>query len=223
MRFMRVVLSTLVCAAVVACAGNLRADSIPALSFAAKGTTYNGLNYVVGACFSPNVDIVLTHLGVIDGDLNGMEDVDALVGLYEWNQPIIASATIPSTTTAESAGAVNAYYIDVEDVTLYAGHHYLVASHSADYFYLAPTSPDYTPAPDLTYGQFTVGSDTRYPGQAEPGGTPTALPTSWDTEWSPNSASPFFGGTFKYEAVPEPSALLLLLSGMLAAMWRRNR
>jgi len=232
MKSLRVGLCILACAVALAMAGQARAETV-----AVEINTYTaGTNYAfsVGWTFIPTEDIIITKLGLIDGLNDGVDNLEGLggqpVALFESPDPFapdppdptagarLRYAIVPTTATAEAAGNRNAYYVAIEPITLTAGKRYLVAAQAKkkDFVYNATFLNDGTKP------------FTRVSGHATPAAGPSTMPLyankSTFTIGPTANGTSYYGGTFKFVPVPEPSGGWLLVAGALALVaWRRTR
>ncbi|HBO42977.1 MAG TPA: hypothetical protein DD670_03390 [Planctomycetaceae bacterium] len=223
MKFLNVAACVLVGVAVVASAETLRAESLPATEIAIKGGVGNR-DFTLGWSFTPTEDFVVTHLGVFDIANNGIQNLDSAGGqqvrLFTLGGGYIADVVVPTQIggAGEDAGSYgyDAYYAELaQPVTVTAGTVYLVAARVYDY----------TGA--VTFDNDETRPFTRVGGYATPLNTPampnTATYGSGNSFTIVSNPSNFYGGTFKYEAVPEPTTACLLLVGMLGFALARNR
>ncbi|MBN1910327.1 MAG: PEP-CTERM sorting domain-containing protein [Pirellulales bacterium] len=227
MKLLRVWLAVMVCAVAIGVANQAPAETIAV----ELGSTYTmGANYAfsLGWNFTPTEDIIVTHLGLIDALQDGVDNIvdgGQTVALYEWyageDNPTAGQrlrvATVPTTATMESAGSLPAYYVEIDPITLTAGTEYMVAARvkKRDYVYLVSFVNDESKA------------FTRVSGHATPSAGPPDMPLYGNDATftiGPTIETNYYGGTFKYVPVPEPSTLWLLATGVVALMaWRRRR
>jgi len=224
MKFMRVVLCLLVCAAAT---GYAQAASIPATEI---NTYTGGTNYdfSLGWRFIPTVDIIVTHLGLIDGLNDGTEALGGYAGqqvrLFPWGGgQYLREAIIPvqAAGQGEAAGNVQAYYVPIPPITLTAGTEYMVAARvkKKDFVYSVTFLNEATKHFTRTNGQATAVNYPTMPDIATDTGTGYGNGTF---PVGPTTPVSYYGGTFKY-VVPEPATAGLLLAGLLAMVAWRNR
>lgn len=223
--YLRVTFVCVVCLAMLCCASWGRAETA-----AVELNTFTLLtgDFSLGWRFTPTEPMIVTALGVFDPKGDGVNDKGnggQPVTLYEWGGTTstagdpLASVLVPLTATAEPAGSVNAYYVDINPITLTVGTDYFVAAYTVDFAHSATfLNDDDRPFDRAECAGFAVG-----------GGMPALANTTTFTIGG--SSDPvhgtgiddWFGGTFKYAAVPEPSTMMLLLTGIVAAFaWRRR-
>lgn len=183
-------------------------------AFSGGGLATSGTDQLYGWQFDVLVPIVVTDLGVLDFDLDGLV-ISHDVGIFDAaSQALLASATIPDGT---GAGLVDGFrYVGLaSSLSLGVGSYVIVMTMpvgNLDYQSILNTSV--TTAPEIRYviSQFGEGSSLAFP----------ALPGAYDVG--------MFGPNFQFTAaavsVPEPSTLALAgLAGVggLVAVARRRK
>jgi hypothetical protein len=193
-------------------ASNANADII-AVSVAAGAKTTNNGDWAAGWEFTVSEEIQVTELGKFDYEDNGIVGTD--VGLYNRTTggTQLATASLVG-ASPELSGAYTAYYAALlTPVTLTPGNTYTIVAVQdgpGESIFWANSTATY--ASEITYVR----------GIASAG---ASLPATF-TSNSPQLLTPtngYFGGTFKFVAVPEPSSFVLLglgLGGLLAARRR---
>lgn len=185
--------------------------AIVAVEVAAGTKTTNASDWAAGWQFTVTDSIQVTQLGKFDYESNGI--VGTGVGLYDNTNggTLLASADLTG-ASFELNGAYRAYYTAITAITLMPGNIYTIAAvqdgPGESIFWAANTA---TYASGINYVR----------GIAQSG---ASLPATW-TSNSPQltgTTNGYFGGTFKFDAVPEPSTALLGGLGMLAMLRRRR-
>lgn len=160
---------------------------------------------VVGFRFDVNTPIILSDIGVWNGDADGLTS-NHMVGLWDSAGNLLTSGTV--STGGDTVGDWT--YADVSDVTLNVGERYtlgaLYNSADGDSYISSPTSMSLAPEINpTTNGVFPATG---------------SLGFVFPTEDSTNLAR--LGPNFLFRPVPAPaSAALLGLSGLAVARRRR--
>ena len=189
-----------------------KAVPISAVTVGAGGTTTNTGDWAAGWEFTVSQTIQVTDLGKFDFEADGIVGTD--VGLYDSTAggTMLTSASLVG-ASFELSGVYRAYYTAITPVTLTPGNTYTIVAVQDG------------PAETIFWGSglaTTYASGITYAGGVASSGA--SLPATF-TSNAPNPGSGYFGGTFKFEAVPEPASLTLLGMGALGglAMLRRRK
>ncbi|MBN1910328.1 MAG: PEP-CTERM sorting domain-containing protein [Pirellulales bacterium] len=180
-------------------------------------TFTNGYNYPfsLGWKFTPTKNMVITALGVFDilGDgVNDIVDGGQPVCLFEWGGAdpnagqCLVSATVPVDATAEAAGNANAYYVDIDPITLTAGTDYFIAARviNRDYCFSATfLNDDNRPFERSECGGFATPANPAQPEMPELANT-TTFTIGHNDPVHGTGPDDYFGGTFKYEVSKKP-------------------
>jgi MYXO-CTERM domain-containing protein len=204
-------------AAILAGAGFLFASTAAhaattAVTVAAGTKTTNTGDWAAGWEFTVSTSIQVTQLGKFDYENNGL--VGTAVGLYNRTTGGTQLATVSLVgASSELSGAYTAYYATLPTpITLTPGNTYTIVAVQdgpSEAIFWANSTATY--ASEITYVR----------GIASAG---ASLPATF-TSNSPNltgTTQGYFGGTFKFDPVPEPSGALLGGLGMLALLRRRR-
>lgn len=168
--------------------------------------------FAVGWEFTVNQSISVTSLGAFDIAGDG-HPTDQKVRLYDsTNDAVLATATIPTSATVETVGGYNTYFQTITPVTLTTGKHYIIASDQAASGDFMVSNAAFGSAITLVQGQATWFD----------GNLPDSV-SGFDIRVA--NASPYFGANFKYSAVPEPTTMMLVSTGIVALLayaWRKR-
>ena len=183
-----------------------------AVTVAAGTKTTNTGEWAAGWEFTVSTSIQVTHLGKFDYEANGLVGTD--VGLYDRTAGGTQLATVSLVgASSESSGAYTAYYATLSTpITLTPGNTYTIVAVQdgpGEAIFWANNTATYASGINYVRGIASSGS---------------SLPATF-TSNSPaltGTTNGYFGGTFKFDAVPEPSAALLGGLGMLALLRRRR-
>ncbi len=198
---MRLLIRVILLAVLVASASFLYAGTL-GVTTSNDGVNANTGTWTLGYSFMVNSPITVTGLGVFDAGSDGL-NVSHDVGLWDSSGNLLTWTTVPAGTVAP----LNGYYRmeAISGVSLTAGSVYYVGSVNGidnDGWLQDPST--LIAAPEITYlsrqYEFSNGSLV-FPDLAGSGTTG------------------YFGGNFEFggSSVPEPSSLLMLGSGVLAA------
>lgn len=171
-----------------------------------SGTTSQG-NGEYGWRFTLNADITVTHLGVWDAGMDGLEQSATTVRLWSSAGEVIASATVPGGSAASLVDGFR--YVEIDGVDL-----------SADdgAFYVSATSFFSVSDPQAFFQANGAGLEVASPIDLEGGAAafnPGQFPGGGQT-----SVAAYFGANFQF--VPAPGAgAVLAMAGLGAA--RRGR
>lgn len=188
------------------------AAPISAVTVAAGTKTTNTGDWAAGWEFTVSQDIEVTDLGKFDFEANGI--VGTGVALYDRTAggAMLASASLVG-ASFEDSGAYRAYYTSITPVTLTPGNTYTIAAVQdgpTEAIFWANNTATY--ASDITYVR----------GIAQSGASLPATFTSNSPQLT-GTTNGYFGGTFKFQAVPEPASLTLLGMGALGGLTMLRR
>ena len=171
------------------------AASTQAVTFGNTGN-YNTGNYTTGWEFSISTPIVVTHLGRVDMQNNGITTGD--VGLWaELDGPgnsLITQATVTNASPSEPSGTGHStFYEPITPVTLAPGNYIVATQRNGEpFFYDQP----HTTAPGITW----VEGEAASPGALPSGSSAFTIDR--------NDAGSYFGANFKFEGgAPGPLTL----------------
>jgi len=178
----------------------------PAVSFTGVTTNFTNGSWSLGWEFSTNTAINVSALGFYDATLSGgsvgLGNCSGCgeVGIYDSTGTLLVSGLV--STSGTQVG--DFFYVSVPTTLLGAGQNYYVAAETGN--------ADYTWNPT----GFGVDSNINYLNGAYIFSSTLAFPSALDT-----SVTGYFGANFQETAAvvatPEPSSLLLLAAGWLAA------
>ena len=226
---------------VLACAA--QASPRPALVDA----VYNGLgggapfygSVTVGWQFVPQHDMLVTDLGFFDIGSVGLNTFHE-VGIWDGDQRLLVSATVPAGTAAPLLGEFR--YVAIEPLLLQAGNAYVIGAtanvptsqpaayvpdgYPSDTIEMNPQHIVFDPWVSLTLAdlyisdpQGSVYAPLAYPFEHRP----TAPLIDFNTGQPIGTIYPYhFAADFRFEAAPEPSTLAILAIGYLALRVRRG-
>ena len=184
----------------------------PAISFEqSTGYSNSSGGGGVGFYFTPDIDMVVNQLGYFDfGDVGF--DGSHFVGIYNWDGNYIASTTV--------TGSGQDQYIDsfwyaalMEPVTLKAETTYFILGEAGTDNYVVNTNGFIT-------------NDIQYLGHSFYRDLPPEAGLEMDELRSyeyDEEVEKYFGPNFRYTAVPIPSGIWLLGSGLLFLVGRKKR
>jgi len=188
-----------------------RADT-PAISF--TGTTVNGTTgaFSLGFEFTTNGTIDVSALGYYNASLNGGDSSFqngtcncGEVGIFN------AGGTLLASTTVTGADPVNGFfnYTSIPTLTLAAGQNYFIEAETGTSDYTGSLNTGFTTG-------FSVSPDINYITDAYISSTTLAFPTGSEGLTVSDGGGEFGPNFEESAAVPEPSSLPLLCTGLLA-------
>jgi hypothetical protein len=187
-----------------------RADE-PAISF--TGTTVNGTTgaFSLGFEFTTNNAIDVSALGYYNASLNG-GDSSFQNGTCDCGEVGIfnAGGTLLASTTVTGADPVNGFfnYASIPTLALAAGQTYFIAAETGTSDYTGSLNTGFTTG-------FSVSPDINYITDSYIDSTTLAFPNASEGLTAADGGGEF-GPNFAETAVPEPSSLPLLGTGLLA-------
>jgi len=193
------------------CAVSTSFAQAPAMDFSTYGTNNASITSTRGYSFNvvePN-GILVTHLSFFDADSNGLAD-NHMVGLWDSAGNLLASSAISAGTVdaLDASGKFRARAIT--PVLLAAGTNYTVGgtfnAGSGDLQAINVTG--LTMGTGITYGEARVANN---------GLSTLTMPTTGGFGFN---GLP--GGSFNFQAVPEPGTMIALGAGLLAVARRRR-
>jgi len=189
-------------------APQLRADSMPAISFTSSSENFTNGSWSLGFQFTTNVATDVTALGFYNALLNGgTSGISAgcacgEVGIYDSTGTLLTSATVTGSDTA-----VNFFnYASIAPIVLASGGTYYAVAETGSAQYTFDTTG------------FTTSADINFVQDAYVSSTTLAFPTTSDGVTAADGGA-YFGANFEETAatstVPEPATLPLLAVGMV--------
>ena len=192
-------------AAVVVAASLLTGQSalaapVQAATFGTTGSFNNG-NYTTGWEFSISTPIVVTHLGRVDMQDNGITtgDVGLWAELDGAGNSLITQVTVTSTSPSEPSGTGHStYYESITPVTLAPGNYIVATQRNGEPFYY---NQAHSTAPGITW----VEGEAAAPGALPLGSSAFTIDR--------NDIGSYFGASFKFEGAAPPPLVLSAPTG----------
>ena len=157
--------------------------------------------------FTANAPIIVTHLGLYDHLLDGM-DIDHPIGIFRLSDAALLTSGAISAGVGDTL-IDNFRYVDTPDITLQTGTAYVIAYYSAissDDNVLAFNLVGLSVDPVINYGPARRWEEST-------GGLVLPMNTTSDHRFGPN---------FLF-IIPEPSTILLAFVGLAGILGRRRR
>lgn len=188
--------------------GTARADIIAA---APKGTVTikPAEPFALGWEFTVNQNISVTSLGAFDIKGDGHPSDQKLRIYNSTNDSVLVTAALGSSSTTETVDGYTVYFQSISPVTLTTGNSYIIAIDQAAGSDFMVSSADFGSAINYVKARATFFD----------GNLPNNV-----SGFTLDDSTGYFGANFKYNAVPEPGAITLLLTGVLALVayaWRK--
>jgi hypothetical protein len=208
-RRMRRTLRTMAAGVCLIAPGISNATPIAAVEWAGASHLVGYSQFTQGYLFRAEVDMRVTALGAFDRDGDGFA-LSHQVGLWTTAGAELASATLGAGTGDTLDGHFR--YTDISSAVLTAGTEYIVAAtqfggYNGDWYAYFNDPAGLMAAPGVTYLANRYGDYSTF-----------AVPTN-----QYGTTTGYFGGNFKFTAVPEPTTTALLALGLLGAGFARKR
>jgi hypothetical protein len=241
---MRLFMMGAIVLAVAVGAGTARADDV-AITFGSGITNYTQGSFLEGFEFTAQSAISITKLGAYDSNLNPIavnprseSFADELVGVYDLTTSTLLGSATVTASDSETAGDFRYASLNTPIALNTTDDYVIVAITNGNYYNCCTTETDVTVNPDIAIdysSNFVVTSSNNIYGYGQwflTDGLPSASTSSFKfMNWSPDFADlgpnfQFTAGGATPSAVPEPTSLLLLstgLGGMALAAGRKKK
>ncbi len=168
----------------------------------------------LGWQFQTNAALTVTSLGFFDYGDDGL-NVSHDVGIWDSDQNLIGSATVPAGSTASLFHGFR--YVSVTPINLAANATYVIAA--------TQPSPSNNEVWITTAQSYSVNPNLSWEARAFIQGAGTGASLTYPTTISAptDGVIRIFGPNFQFNVVPEPASVSLLGLGMLLVGWRRKR